>query len=35
MKKAFARFYWSTLSGNWDWLLNAYFGKTYKIEDPK
>lgn len=35
MKKAFARFYWSTLSGSWDWLLNAYFGKTYKIEDAK
>jgi sulfide:quinone oxidoreductase len=28
MKKAFARFYWRTLSGEWDWLLNAYFGKT-------
>jgi sulfide:quinone oxidoreductase len=32
MKKAFARFYWSTLTGSWDWLLNAYFGKTYKTE---
>lgn len=32
MKKAFARFYWRTLSGNWDWLLNAYFGKTHTIE---
>jgi sulfide:quinone oxidoreductase len=33
MKKAFARFYWRTLSGNWDWLLNAYFGKTHEIVD--
>ncbi len=32
MKKAFARFYWRTLSGSWDWLLNAYFGKTHTIE---
>lgn len=31
MKKVFARFYWRTLSGNWDWLLNAYFGKTHEI----
>lgn len=32
MKKAFAKFYWRTLSGNWDWLLNTYFGKTHVIE---
>jgi len=32
MKKAFARFYWSTLSGNWDWLFKAYFGKTHIVE---
>ncbi len=32
MKKAFARFYWKTLSGSWDWLLNAYFGRTYTVE---
>jgi len=32
MKKAFADFYWQTLSGNWDWLLNLYFGETYKKE---
>lgn len=31
MKKAFAGFYWRTLSGKWDWLLNAYFGKTYEV----
>jgi len=31
MKKTFARFYWQTLSGNWDWLMNAYFGKTHEI----
>ena len=34
MKKAFARFYWRTLSGSWDWLLNAYFGKTHEIVKP-
>jgi len=36
MKIAFSRFYWRTLSGNWDWLLNAYFGKTYEVsvEEP-
>lgn len=34
MKKAFARFYWRTLSGRWDWLLNAYFGKTHEIVKP-
>jgi sulfide:quinone oxidoreductase len=33
MKKAFARFYWRTLSGNWDWLFNTYFGKTCKAEN--
>ncbi len=32
MKKAFAHFYWRTLSGNWDWLLNLYFGKTDTVE---
>jgi len=32
MKKAFARFYWRTLSGSWDWLLKAYFGRTYTID---
>lgn len=32
MKKLFANFYWHTLSGNWDWLLNTYFGKTFDIE---
>jgi len=31
MKKAFARFYWRTLSGSWDWILNAYFGKTREV----
>jgi sulfide:quinone oxidoreductase len=31
MKKMFARLYWRTLSGEWDWLLNAYFGKTSEI----
>ena len=33
MKKAFASFYWQTLSGNWDWLLNIYFGETCKKEE--
>lgn len=32
MKRTFARFYWRTLSGNWDWLLDRYFGKTRDIE---
>jgi len=32
MKKTFAKFYWRTLSGNWDWLLNMYFRETYKTE---
>lgn len=32
MKKAFASFYWRTLSGKWDWLINAYFGKTYSVD---
>jgi sulfide:quinone oxidoreductase len=31
MKKAFARFYWRTLSGNWDWIFNTYFGKTHEV----
>ena len=32
MKKAFARFYWLTLSGNLDWLFGLYFGKTQAVE---
>jgi len=32
MKKAFAKFYWRTLSGNWDWLFETYFGKTRTVE---
>jgi sulfide:quinone oxidoreductase len=32
MKKAFANFYWHTLSGSWDWLLTTYFGKTFEKE---
>jgi sulfide:quinone oxidoreductase len=32
MKKAFARFYWRTLSGNLDWLFGLYFGKTQTVE---
>jgi len=32
MKKAFARFYWRTLSGNWDWIFGLYFGKTHTVE---
>ena len=28
MKRAFAGFYWRTLSGTWDWLLDVYFGET-------
>jgi len=32
MKKAFARFYWRALSGNWDWIFGLYFGKTRTVE---
>jgi sulfide:quinone oxidoreductase len=32
MKKAFARFYWRTLSGSLDWLFSLYFGKTQTVE---
>ena len=32
MKRGFERFYWRTLSGHWDWLLDAYFGKTDIVE---
>jgi len=32
MKKAFARFYWRTLSGNWDWIFDVYFGETRTVE---
>jgi sulfide:quinone oxidoreductase len=31
MKKAFAGFYWRTLSGGWDWIFNVYFGKTHDV----
>ncbi len=32
MKKAFAMFYWRTLSGKWDWIFDFYFGKTRTVE---
>jgi sulfide:quinone oxidoreductase len=32
MKKAFASFYWRTLSGSLDWLFGLYFGKTQTVE---
>jgi len=32
MKKAFAQFYWRTLSGSLDWLFSLYFGKTQTVE---
>jgi sulfide:quinone oxidoreductase len=32
MKKGFAKFYWQTLSGNWDWIFDVYFGKTRSVE---
>jgi sulfide:quinone oxidoreductase len=28
MKRGFASLYWSALSGRWEWLMDAYFGKT-------
>jgi sulfide:quinone oxidoreductase len=32
MKKAFASFYWRTLTGSLDWLFGLYFGKTQTVE---
>jgi sulfide:quinone oxidoreductase len=32
MKKAFASFYWRTLSGSLDWLFGLYFGETQTVE---
>jgi len=32
MKKGFAMFYWQTLSGNWDWIFDLYFGRTRTVE---
>jgi sulfide:quinone oxidoreductase len=32
MKKAFAKFYWRTLSGSLDWLFSLYFGETQTVE---
>ena len=32
MKKAFAKFYWRTLSGSLDWLFSLYFGRTQTVE---
>jgi sulfide:quinone oxidoreductase len=32
MKKMFAKFYWRTLSGNWDWIFDIYFGETQTVE---
>jgi len=26
-----AKFYWQTLSGNWDWTFDIYFGKTRTV----
>ncbi|MDA4119080.1 MAG: NAD(P)/FAD-dependent oxidoreductase [Thaumarchaeota archaeon] len=28
MKRAFGSMYWSALSGRWEWVMDAYFGKT-------
>lgn len=33
MKNMFKKIYWRTLSGNWDWLLHLYFGKTETITE--
>ena len=32
MKKAFAKFYWQTLSGSLNWLFDLYFGNTHTVE---
>jgi len=34
MKRGFAKFYWQTLSGNWDWIFDIYFGKTRAVAGP-
>lgn len=34
MKKGFAKFYWRTLSGSWNWIFDLYFGKTRTVERP-
>lgn len=35
MKRGFASLYWLTLSGRWEWLMDAYFGSTsQRIEKP-
>ena len=35
MKRGFARLYWSTITGNMEWLIDAYFGRTTeKTEQP-
>ncbi|HEV2226453.1 MAG TPA: FAD/NAD(P)-binding oxidoreductase [Nitrososphaerales archaeon] len=28
MKRGFGAMYWSTLSGKWEWVMDAYFGET-------
>ena len=28
MKRGFGALYWSALSGRWEWMMDAYFGKT-------
>jgi sulfide:quinone oxidoreductase len=30
MKRGFGALYWSALSGRWEWMMDAYFGPTYK-----
>lgn len=34
MKRGFGALYWSALSGRWEWLMDAYFGKTNDIASP-
>jgi sulfide:quinone oxidoreductase len=34
MKKGFGSLYWSALSGRWEWMMDAYFGSTYR-EKPR
>jgi sulfide:quinone oxidoreductase len=30
MKRGFGALYWSALSGRWEWMMDAYFGPTYR-----
>jgi sulfide:quinone oxidoreductase len=35
MKRGFGSLYWSTLSGRWEWLMDAYFGDVISEQERK